>query len=549
MKAKSILLAVFLMCFTSLMANNVFFEETNDSTHKQNITSFLVEFEKGNFSKALEYIPLIEASADSLYDVAIKISDCYYFLDKDKECIEFTLEAIKNHPSFNFYYYPRVANCYYFQKEYNLAKKYFELYIEEINKENFLPSLYDYGRYALTLHKLYDYAKAEIYFAKSIELLLAEENLSLEEIHKTEHKDFLKLILREYAYNFIFQGKETEGLKMLNLASNCGDEASIEMYNILITSSTFGKDVHVKKKYIRKFDEIITSYSNLKNLPNIPADFWGKCQELNVEFNELNVALHKKKQPKTLRKAINNIASSKQYLERYLYELSPHPVSDIESNLTYNLSGNGDLFKELRIYPANEPNAFATPHGQIYLTQGLFYRYHFKENLLLGVCAHELAHYLLAHSLVSEWKQQKKERNNKIWAGVAVGLNTAAHAVSSYYSASAGVGANDENYWSDYWGNVGTINNNLIYAFQKDAYYFRFKYSRIQEIEADIAAYRYCEAMGIGGYSYILALELLGNGSGYMNAEKTSDHPTNSYRINLLKYLHAKENTSTSSND
>ena len=93
MKAKSILLAVFLMCFTSLMANNVFFEETNDSTHKQNITSFLVEFEKGKFSKALKYIPLIEASADSLYDVAIKISDCYYFLDKDKECIEFTLEA------------------------------------------------------------------------------------------------------------------------------------------------------------------------------------------------------------------------------------------------------------------------------------------------------------------------------------------------------------------------------------------------------------------------------------------------------------------------
>jgi hypothetical protein len=517
------------------------YNEHKDSIQNELVSKFLLDVENENYQQAYESIPLIIDHSETNSEVALSISDCYYYLDKNEDCIDFSLNAIKKHPYYKFYLYPRIANCYFYQKKYSDAQTFFELYINEINSESLRPSVSHIGIYAVTLHRLNKYSEAEELFVNCINLCLKQEELTLDQISQSKYRTFFQLIFREYAYNSIFQAKEKEGLSILKLASECGDEASIEMYNILLQSPTFAKDVQVKNKYIREFEKILFGYSNYKDLPNIPTSFWYRSQELNIELNKVHKAFNKKKQPKTFKKALNNIAKSGPYLELHLQRLYPYEPSYLESNLTINLAGDEELFKELRIYPANEPNAFATPQGHIYITQGLLYRYHFKDNLLLGVCAHELAHYLFAHSLVSEWKQQKKERKNKIMAGVAVGLNTAAHAVSSYYAAEAGVGANDDNYWSDYWNNVGQINNNLIYAFEKDAFYFRFKYSRAQEIEADLAAYRYCEAMGLGGYSYILALELLGDVSGYMKADKTSDHPTNSYRINFLKYLYAKE--------
>ena len=57
----------------------------------------------------------------------------------------------------------------------------------------------------------------------------------------------------------------------------------------------------------------------------------------------------------------------------------------------------------------------------------------------------------------------------------------------------------------------------------------------------DGAAYRFCEAVGIGGYAYIMALQLLGDNDLYMKAGRTDDHPATAYRIGLLKYLYSIE--------
>ena len=104
------------------------------------------------------------------------------------------------------------------------------------------------------------------------------------------------------------------------------------------------------------------------------------------------------------------------------------------------------------------------------------------------------------------------------------------------YAASNGV-----SYEQNYWDSIGIISEGLIEAFEKDAYYFKFKYTRNQEIESDIIAYRFCEAMGISGYAYIMALQLLGDSDVYLRASSTSDHPTTAYRILLLKYLFEKD--------
>ena len=82
---------------------------------------------------------------------------------------------------------------------------------------------------------------------------------------------------------------------------------------------------------------------------------------------------------------------------------------------------------------------------------------------------------------------------------------------------------------------------NLYTAISASAFYFQFKYSRAQEIESDLMAYRFCEAVGIGGYAYIMALQLLGENDLYMKADKTADHPTLSHRVAFLKWLYNSE--------
>lgn len=79
------------------------------------------------------------------------------------------------------------------------------------------------------------------------------------------------------------------------------------------------------------------------------------------------------------------------------------------------------------------------------------------------------------------------------------------------------------------------IENNIIWA-GDNALKYRYKYSREQEVEADIIAYRFLEYMGLGGENYINALRAIGyeNDAYY---DDTSSHPTTEFRVKLLEYL------------
>ena len=68
-------------------------------------------------------------------------------------------------------------------------------------------------------------------------------------------------------------------------------------------------------------------------------------------------------------------------------------------------------------------------------------------------------------------------------------------------------------------------------------YYCR--YSREQEIECDIIAYRFLEFMGIDPMNYVSALKKLGTEHDYLYSKKW-DHPTVTERINVLEALDNK---------
>lgn len=136
------------------------------------------------------------------------------------------------------------------------------------------------------------------------------------------------------------------------------------------------------------------------------------------------------------------------------------------------------------------------------------------------------------------WKQYEKEKKNEIIGGVAAGLYAATMTATTLYGAYNGV-----KYDKSHYDNIVLTSTNLFDAIESEAFYFKFKYSRSQEIQSDIMAYRFCEAIGVGGYAYIMALQLLGENDLYMKSEITDEHPTLAFRIALLKYIYQLDNS------
>lgn len=190
-----------------------------------------------------------------------------------------------------------------------------------------------------------------------------------------------------------------------------------------------------------------------------------------------------------------------------------------------------DIFSDAKMYVVedNDINAFACPDGKIYITTAAIMCDSISVEGMIGICAHETVHVLLRHSLDRAYSYRKRENRNKIIAGVFSAVDVAANA---YAQANGAVV--DES-----WDNVKKrIEDNIIWA-GENALRFRYKYSREQEIEADIIAYRFLEYMKWGGENYINALRTIGyeNDKYY---DDTSDHPTIEFRVKLLEYLASK---------
>lgn len=377
----------------------------------------------------------------------------------------------------------------------------------------------------------------ETYFANA----LSSENLQMSDVFLSENKAQYGDKLYEYAYNSFFMGDESKGMNLLSLSSKCGNVWAQQDYSHLSNCATVMMDMDLKKKYIKQFVEYRDSYDfKYRHNPdsNVAEDFWSCLLKENAAYLELQAEMEKERKRKMLCKALEEIASGRSDMQYYLEtKCTPYEVGNVETELLDQLLGdNFHALNDFRIYPADESNAFATPYGHLYITSGLVNKLHFNNSLLLGICAHEMTHSICQHSLVNLWKQYEKERKNKIIGGIAAGLYAATMTASAIYDAS-----NGRFYDYTYYDGLAYSSTNLYTAISGAAFYFQFKYSRAQEIESDLIAYRFCEAIGIGGYTYIMALQLLGENDMYMKAEKTADHPTLAYRIAFLKWLYNSE--------
>lgn len=534
-----IILVYFFSCSCKLIAQETSFIEDSPAYYINKLDS-LANLEM--YEEALPYVEALKTEKGLSPEVLQNCVICYESAERYKECIDFCDFRLQTFPEDDFLlFYSTRGECYYFLNEPEKALEYISEYIDLLKELNLNPSIYYIGLYADILYETFNYNDAEKYYILFFENIAKEENLTLETIYTSHNSKSYGFKLYNYAYNCFFQGKEKEGYGYLLLSKKCGNEAAIDDCKKLEQSSTFAKEVKYKSETIRDYKKQIQLFNLIPNEEKGDASFfWNYVQDNNKPYQDFYAACTRDKQTNTIKKVLSQLNENKPLLDKTLYETHPYKVGSTEIFLNNYLCGNKSFLKELRIYPAKDPNAFATPYGDIYLTDGLVELYHFNNAMLLGVCAHEATHYICQHFVVGQWKQAKKEKKNEILAGIAVGLNTIGHSSAAMMGASSGA-SYDDKYWDEYFDSVNKLNNSLIQGFKTDAFYFQFKYGRAQELESDIIAYRFCEYMGIGGYAYIMALQLLGDGNGYLQVSKDSDHPTNAFRIGLLKFLYKQE--------
>ena len=186
--------------------------------------------------------------------------------------------------------------------------------------------------------------------------------------------------------------------------------------------------------------------------------------------------------------------------------------------------GDGEFY-EMTFAMSGHPewNAYCTPDGHVNINYGLVKRLQQDPGMLCGVVAHEVCHYMYRHMLVHEYKSLKKEKQNVLGAAFS------AAGASMLNGVAAAAGKPNENADEEIQGFFDKAIEETELA--------RYKYSREEEAEADIVAYRFLEWIGTDPGKMIEALERINTDYLRSGDEKESDHPTTKFRIEMLKQL------------
>ena len=283
----------------------------------------------------------------------------------------------------------------------------------------------------------------------------------------------------------------------------------------------------------KKYEKMLDKYDVKPYLSSIQDktayNFWNAVIFNNPRLKKTLEASEKGKE--TFLKASQRVAETMDAAKLYDDGLSYVTDWAYGDTLALNLLSDLDVQKmrqdfNIKYYYDNEQNAMADPDANILISSGLLSTQDLDYYGLLGIVAHECAHTLLFHVMQQAYEEEEKLRKNQIVGAIAAGINVAA---AGYAQAN---GAKVD------WDDINETTQDLAVAAYIDAYgRFSFKYSREQEIEADIIAYRLLDWIGVGGDNYLRALYLVKDNDVVSNSAKDGDHPSVAYRIQLLEYM------------
>lgn len=311
-------------------------------------------------------------------------------------------------------------------------------------------------------------------------------------------------------------------------------------YKIGSTSSTIaeGTSVTIKSIYNSKgapevqiynndkdilFSIFISQLSNITFKPSTVKQFW-QVQALKSEvYNNITKNGNQYELRNELElEAIeyidytekNNLIFNDSYLESYLYALAykiyPSRIEDDKPGLI-----------NIKILKSTKPNAFIYANGTMFLTTSLLSKINSEEELI-AIMAHEIAHFVLDHSIININKAEKRLKRAKFWAGLATGVAAAAD---------ISMAANNDNYTP---GAITLGTSILAYNIASEVNErMGLKYSKKQQLEADKYATEFMKFVNIDHTALSSALLKI----------KNDEIPNSNYTLALSSNNESKSTT------
>ena len=268
---------------------------------------------------------------------------------------------------------------------------------------------------------------------------------------------------------------------------------------------------------------------------NKPGMFWYKLGSEHPQIKAMNTAIDKNKPAmQIVAQTLGDLSS----LRYGAYENARQGYMDF-INLMYKITGIREVYNKVEffVFYDREMNACMYPEGTCIINTGLIENASNLEEVV-GVLAHEIAHYVLWHTINDCWRTAKAIRRNQTWAEVGTGLAVSAYGFSQIYNAQNGATPNYEAQQQVY--------NNLLSAGLKiregiglrTDVFTRLRYMRETEDEADETAFWFLEKNGIDPIHLINIFKKIdAQTPSYLKqqkkSEKYSDHSDMSKRIKI----------------
>lgn len=330
--------------------------------------------------------------------------------------------------------------------------------------------------------------------------------------------------LKGYSQSLNFENLGLEGVIIQNISRTIPEGLSLTFAGV--SKFPFGYYSFI----VNGNEELIQSnqIDKIKFKANSIKDFW----QIKALENEVYLNITKNGFQYDLRKEIdeesidylkylsgNNLIFKDSYLESYLYQLvyRIYPTS-------INDGRPGTL--NINILKNTEPNAFIFPNGTLIISTGLLSTIDSEEELI-AVLSHEIAHFVLDHSVININKTTQRQKRAEFWSAFVTGL---ASVVDSYASIK-------NNYYTP--GSITASTAVISYGISSLVIErLGLQYSREQEFAADKCAAELMKFINVNPTSLSSVLLKIKNYSilngNYFALSGQGSHPTIEDRINLI---------------
>lgn len=295
---------------------------------------------------------------------------------------------------------------------------------------------------------------------------------------------------------------------------------------LFVLTSQAGSFDKEYKKLIEKFD-VADSAKSVS--PNSPVAFWNAVLDGNESLIRFGIDM--KKNEGAEKEALKKTAQLPRFYPQYDESIIENMQGFCDTLLIKMGIADLPIKCSLHVIYSEEVNAYMvlTEDGfAMCLTSALLMRKGVTDDILMGYVAHEFVHGALLHHIRSFYSSAKERRKNEVLAGIAAGLNGMAAGANAYAAGMSGQYYDNTPYYEA----IANLDN----VVKESTLMHSFAFSREQEYEADLIAFRFMENMLGSGEEFINGLRILGSAND-QPYDEDSDHPTMTSRIDFLKFV------------